>query len=250
MSAKHDVSRASEVGEVGRAKSPMKLPVSMTEVVYQTLREEMSQGIIGPGQIHLQALSERLGVSVAPVREALRRLEAEGLVSFGPKRRVRVNQLTVEELNEIFSIRIRLESLAVELAVKHLSSMPDEISQLRNILLEMDQLESSPGDWQAQNERFHKRIYSFAQMPRLESMISSLWIACGPYIRLHVRSRPGFHDVQEEHKLLLRQIESGDADGASGILRMHLIGTLNMLRKRLPAGDEKTPDESTSPRPP
>lgn len=240
MSGNKDGRQTSQIGEMHRAKSPIKLPVSITEVVYQTLREEMSQGIFGPGQIHLQELAERFGVSVAPVREALRRLEAEGLVSFGPKRRIAINRLTLAELNEIFSIRIQLETLAVRNAVNDLSSAPREITLLKKLLLEMEQLESSPGDWQAQNERFHKRIYSFAHMPRLESMIGSLWIACSPYIRLHIRSLTSFQEVREEHKLLLKQIEAGDADAAAEVLDKHLMGTLTMLQKRFAEGDDRT----------
>jgi DNA-binding GntR family transcriptional regulator len=233
MSSNQDVSETFRIRENPPVTSSLKLPVSITEVVYQTLREEISHGVVGPGQIHLKRLAERFGVSAVPVREALRRLEAEGLVSFGPNRRITINRLTQTNLNEIFAIRIETEALAVKHAVKDLSSTPREITLLKKLLLEMDQLESNPGDWQSGNERFHKTIYSFARMPRLESIIGSLWATSEPYIRLYIRAVHSFRESQEEHKTMLQQIEAGDAEGAAGTLRAHLAGTLNVLRGRI-----------------
>jgi DNA-binding GntR family transcriptional regulator len=233
MSSDQDVSETFRIRENPPVKPSIKLPVSITEVVYQTLREEISHGIFGPGQIHLKRLAERFGVSAVPVREALRRLEAEGLVSFGPNRRITINRLTQTNLNEIFAIRIEIEALAVKNAVKELRSAPREMTMLKKLLMEMDQLESRAGDWQTANERFHKTIYSFAHMPRLEAIIGSLWATSEPYIRLYIRSVHSFRESQEEHKTMLQQIEAGDAEGASGTLRKHLAGTLTVLRGRI-----------------
>jgi DNA-binding GntR family transcriptional regulator len=233
MSSNQDVSETFRIRDNPPVKSSIKMPVSITEVVYQTLREEISHGIFGPGQIHLKRLAERFGVSAVPVREALRRLEAEGLVTFGSNRRITINRLTQTSLNEIFAIRIEIEALAVKHAVKDLSAAPREITMLKKLLLEMDQLESKPGDWQTANERFHKTIYSFSHMPRLEAIIGSLWATSDPYIRLYIRAVHGFRASQEEHKTMLQQIEAGDAEAASGTLRQHLAGTLAVLRGRI-----------------
>ena len=238
-----EVSEAFRIQENPPAKSVLKLPASITEVVYQALREEISNGIFGPGQIHLKKLADRFGVSAVPVREALRRLEAEGLVSFGPNRRITLNRLTQANLNEIFAIRIEVESLAVKHAVKGLNSHPREVTNLKKLLLEMDQLESRPGDWQTGNERFHKTIYSFSHMPRLESIIGSLWATSNPYIRLYIRSVHSFRQSQEEHREILRQIEAGQEDAASAMMRQHLAGTLDVLRGRI---SEDCPEGSSS----
>jgi DNA-binding GntR family transcriptional regulator len=239
MSSNQDVSETFRIRDNVPVKSSIKLPVSITEVVYQTLRKEISHGILGPGQIHLRRLAERFGVSAVPVREALRRLEAEGLVSFGSNRRITINRLTQVNLNEIFAIRIEIEALAVKHAVKNLSSIPREITMLKKLVMEMDQLESRAGDWQTANERFHKTIYSFALMPRLESIIGSLWATSEPYIRLYIRSVHSFRESHEEHKKMLQQIEAGDAEGASETLRQHLAGTLSVLRGRISEDKEE-----------
>ena len=239
----HDVSEAFRVRESDPVKPSIKLPVSITEVVYQALREEISQGVFSPGQIHLKRLAERFGVSAIPVREALRRLQAEGLVSFGPNRRITLNRLTQTNLNEIFAIRLEVEGLAVMHAVKDLSAHTREITILKKLLLEMDRLESKPGDWQTANERFHKTIYSFSHMPRLEAIIGSLWVISAPYIRLYIRSIHGFRESQEEHRAILRHIEAGDAAGASRKMRQHLAGTLAVLRGRI---SEDRDEESLS----
>ena len=229
----HNVSETFRIGEDAPVKSSLKLPSSMTEVVYQALRQEISRGVVGPGHIHLRRLAERFGVSPVPVREALRRLEAEGLVSFGANRRITLNRLNQANLNEIFAIRIEVEGLAVLQAVKDLSAHTREITSLNKLILEMDRLEAKPEDWQTANERFHKTIYSFSHMPRLEAIIGSLWATSEPYIRLYIRSIHSFRESQQEHRAILRQIEAGDAEGASGKMRQHLAGTLAVLRGRI-----------------
>jgi DNA-binding GntR family transcriptional regulator len=239
----HDVSEAFRIRESAPVKPSIKLPVSITEVVYQALREEISHGVFSPGQIHLKRLAERFGVSAIPVREALRRLQAEGLVSFGPNRRITLNRLTQTNLNEIFAIRIEVEGLAVMHAAKDLSAHTREITILKKLLLEMDRLESKSGDWQTANERFHKTIYSFSHMPRLEAIIGSLWVISAPYIRLYIRSIHSFRESQEEHRAILRHIEAGDAERASRKMRQHLAGTLAVLRGRI---SEDRDEESLS----
>jgi DNA-binding GntR family transcriptional regulator len=239
MSINDEVSESFRIRETPPGRPSIKLPVSITEVVYQTLRQEISHGIFGPGQIHLKQLADRFGVSAVPVREALRRLEAEGLVSFGSNRRITINRLTQMNLNEIFTIRIEIEALAVRHAVKCLCSMPGEITSLKQLLRQMDKQESSPADWQSGNERFHKMIYSFAHMPRLESIVGSLWATSEPYIRLYIRSVHSFRESQEEHKAMLQQIEARDGEGAAATLRKHLAGTLSVLRGRI-AEDERS----------
>jgi len=244
-----EVSEAIRIREIAPAKASIKLPVSITEVVYQALREDISHGVLGPGPIHLQRLAERFGVSTVPVREALRRLEAEGLVSFGPKRRITLNPLTLTSLNEIFAIRMEVEGLAVHHAAKSLGGYPREITNLRKLLLEMDQLESKPGDWQTANERFHKTIYSFSRMPRLEAIIGSLWATSEPYIRLYIRAVHSFRESQQEHREILRHIEAGNADGASAMMRQHLASTLDVLRARISEdnGEEAARDTAEPP---
>ena len=89
---------------------------SLPDVIYERLRREIATGQLRPGPLKLRPLAERFGTSPIPVREALRRLEADRLVSFVGNRAIRVNDVSAKELDEVFAIRAELESLALRLA--------------------------------------------------------------------------------------------------------------------------------------
>ena len=77
----------------------------------------------------------------------------------------------------------------------------------------MDEYEHDPEDWRAANESFHMRIYRAAGMPRLSSMIDSLWIAVEPYLRLYVSTAGSFRASQEQHRSILEHLREGRRQG-------------------------------------
>ncbi len=158
------------------APAPIALP-SVTDAVYSQLRHDISRGIYPPGPLRLKPIAERFAVSVVPVREALRRLEAEGLVSFDGKRRIMINSLNEHELDEIFAIRGELESLALRRAIHHLMSNPDALARLEDLIERMDAQERQPNSWRDSNRDFHFALYEAGGAPRLLSIITSLWVA-------------------------------------------------------------------------
>ena len=89
----------------------------------------------------------------------------------------------------------------------------------------MDRYEHSLEEWRAANEAFHMRIYHAAGMPRLASMIDSLWIAVEPYLRLCNSTAGSFRAAQEQHRLILRSLREGDDRTAATTLRKHLRDT-------------------------
>src|SRR5438874_1784332 len=97
--------------------SPIELP-SMPDVIYRELRKDIAHGVYKPGPIRVRVIAERFGVSATPVREALRRLEAEGVVSLR-NRQIVINKLSREEMREIYTIRGELESFTLREAVPH-----------------------------------------------------------------------------------------------------------------------------------
>lgn len=211
----------------------------MTEVVYRTLRDEISRGIYRPNQIRLKLLAQRFGVSAVPVREALRRLEAEGLVSFGPNRRITINRLTRSSLNEIFAIRSELEALALRHAIPGLHGSPQQIGAIEDLLRQMDEQEQTPQDWQTTNRQFHAALYALSGMSRLESIISSLWAASDPYLRLYVNSVGTLRTSQDEHRKMLREILDGRTEDATATLRDHIGGTWETLKQYIGEGEQQ-----------
>jgi DNA-binding GntR family transcriptional regulator len=211
--------------------SPIDLP-SIPDVVSDALRRDIGRGIYKPGPIRVRAIAERFGVSATPVREALRRLEAEGLVSLR-NRQIVVNALSVQEMHEIYRIRAELEAFAVRQAAPHVHGNEEVLSRLDSLVEAMDRNEHNPENWRAGNEEFHMLLYSFSEMPRLRSIINQLWVAVEPYLRLYVSTAKSFRAAQEQHRSLVRHLRAGEFDEAAQVMREHLWGTEELLARGL-----------------
>jgi DNA-binding GntR family transcriptional regulator len=223
-------------------RTPILLP-SVTDMVYEQLRRDIARGVYRPGPISLKPVSERFGTSVIPVREALRRLEAEGLVSFDGRRRIHINALDERELDETFAIRGELEPLALRRAVPRLMHDEPTLATLDGLIEQMDQQEEDPDAWRETNHRFHSTIYAAADMPRLTSIVSSLWVASDPYLRIYTATT-GLHAAQEEHRELVRCIRRGDAQRGEVVLRKHLSSTWEVVQEQMHTGDGISQDEN------
>jgi DNA-binding GntR family transcriptional regulator len=216
---------------------------SMTEVVYKEMRDRICRGIYPPGQIRLKTLADSFGVSAVPVREALRRLQAEGLVAFGPNRRITINSLSERESEEIFLIRSNLETMALRHTALRLKNSPERIALLEELIGRMDAEESSPDKWRQTNQEWHRQMYLAADMPRLESMISSLWAAHEFYLRLYVLKVESFRQSQEEHRQILREIVAGNVEAAVATLEVHLANTAKVVTDSIHGGAAQTGSE-------
>jgi DNA-binding GntR family transcriptional regulator len=203
--------------------APIDLP-SIPDVVYRQLRRDLGRGVYKPGPIRIRPLAERFGVSTTPVREALRRLEAEGLVTLR-KNQIIVNSLSESELREVFAIRAELEAFATRSGAEAIRGDPQLLRELESLISSMDQYEHDPEEWRNANEQFHMRIYHAAGMPRLSSLINSLWVTVEPYLRLYVSTAGSFRRAQEQHRSIFQSLRDGDGDTAAEILRRHLSET-------------------------
>ena len=155
--------------------------------IARVIEDEIVGGVIPPGTVLRQeTLSERFDVSRTPVREALRRLAALGLVSFEPNRGVRVRSISAHELREAFLVRAELEALATEVATPKMT--PDDLAEMDRIerrfgelTLELrDQARSgAPRDaslfveWMQANYAFHDVVYRVADLPLVERIAKS-----------------------------------------------------------------------------
>ena len=211
--------------------SPIDLP-SIPDVIYRELRRDIAHGVYKPGPIRVRVLAERFGVSATPVREALRRLEAEGLVSLR-NRQIVINKLSRDEMREIYTIRGELEAFATRLAVPNLKADAEALERLERLIDEMDSFERSPEEWRTANEEFHWIIYRAARMPRLEDIINRLWVAVEPYLRLYVSTARSFRTAQDQHRKILDHVHLGEADEAAEVMRAHLAETKELLSRSL-----------------
>ena len=208
------------------------------------LEESIVSGEIPPGSVLRQEhLSEQFQVSRTPVREALRRLAALGLVSFVPNRGVRVRTLSREELHEAFMVRAELESLATEVAATKMS--PDDLAELESaerrfaeISKELrsrepgEERRSIMGDWVRANHGFHDVIYRVADLPLVEQLAKSARRSfSGPAVWA-----PGDHSIDglyarnaEQHRAIKQALVAGSAAGARALAREHVLSSFTLL---------------------
>ena len=189
-----------------------------------------------------ETLSERFGVSRTPIREALRRLAATGLVSFEPNRGVRVRTISRDELREAFLVRAELEALVTQLAVPQftnaqllaLRAAEAAFADLTDRLLERgrdpEQRNQLTGDWVRANYRFHDVIYEAAGVPFVEAVAKgarrtflSRWRAGGPEIDDLYRQNTW------EHRAILGAIEAKSAEGARALAHEHVLHSCRLL---------------------
>jgi DNA-binding GntR family transcriptional regulator len=198
-----------------------------SDVVAETLREMIMTGQLAPGsELRQRDLAEYFNVSPTPVREALRRLESEGLVGTELHRGSRVAPLNVEAQEENYLILAELEALATRLAVE---KMTDE--DLEEVRACGDAFAAADDESEARelNRQFHFRVYECARSPLLLSLMRVLWssFAYGPQLW-----RPHDQSVKE-HQLLIDALSARAADRAAKITHEHVLGSIKWMRVRL-----------------
>lgn len=195
---------------------------ALSDVISDKVRKDLLENVYEPGDvIRIRTLAERFGVSTMPVREALRRLEAEGLVQFDKNRRIQVRALSPDEAQELFDIREALEPLAMLRGAVRLRDDAEAIARLRDLIEQMDR-DVSSDDWRNLNAEFHRTLYAAADMPRLAAIISSLWAGTDPYIRRYSRTTPIAARAQEQHREMVEAILAGDPERAAEVLRTQI----------------------------
>jgi DNA-binding GntR family transcriptional regulator len=158
---------------------------TVQERVYAILRDKLMRGAFAPGQkLKIADLAGALGTSAMPVRDALNRLAAERAVESTPNRGVRVPALSKEALEDLRETRFAVEGLAVERAAVH---MDDEtLAKLRRLIeaqsvTDAKHVSESSAE---ENRAFHFTIYRQSRSTVLLPIIESLWLQCGPYLRI------------------------------------------------------------------
>lgn len=196
-------------------------------LITEALREAILRGILKGGtQLRQDEIARTFGVSRIPVREALRQLEAEGLVVFKPHRGAVVSELSTEEIGEIYEIRIALETMAIRLAIPHLTE--EDLMRAEGILEEIDR-ERDTGRWSELNREFHATLYAPANRPHLFSLINTHRINVDRYLRIYISLMRRKGRSQVEHRRILEACKRRDIEGAVSALEEHLRGAAKEL---------------------
>ncbi|MFF5288537.1 GntR family transcriptional regulator [Paractinoplanes globisporus] len=196
------------------------------EQAAQSLREEILSGAIASGtRLGEAELAGRLSVSRTPIREALSRLAAEGLVELQPNRGARVATWSTEQLREIFELRLRLEPYAVRQAVPHLSE--EQLAELDRLAAEMMRA-GKPGRAQdltkivELNRRFHGLFIDAAGSPPLAGALRGVTHAAVVHQNFHDYTPDALRRSLHHHVEMVAAARAGDGDWAEAIMRAHL----------------------------
>jgi DNA-binding GntR family transcriptional regulator len=199
------------------------------EQVADYLREGIISGKYPRGSRLKQAeLAEQLGLSITPVREALKLLAAEGYVDGDPYRGARVVPFDVEGSGEILQLRLLLEAQLVRGTAERIKA--GDITELRQLADEFDKAFQS-GDRAAArgiNYRFHRRLYDIAAMPQTLHFVQILW-ARYPFDLINAVEGRG-KDAAEEHEHILRALTDGDVGAATLAMRKHIESGWTVLK--------------------
>jgi len=221
---------------------------SLTRLIAEELKRAISAGKLKPGErLAEESLMASLSVSRVPLREALRRLESEGYVTFLPDEQVAVSKPTVEEIQDYYSIASVLEGLAAKLAVAR--ARPEEIDRLRELhqLLRQATREKDAERYFEANSRFHRFIAELAGNERLYRLIDQMRreIRRTRTLALHLPGRLEYS--MREHDQILDAFLKKNPELAEATVIKHLHNHMEALKGML--GATGAPDRGEPPAP-
>jgi DNA-binding GntR family transcriptional regulator len=216
-----------------RARAPegAKLTVLQTkgDFAYRLVRDQIIAGELPAGSVVQQReLAARLGISTTPLREALRRLDGEGLIELDAHRNARVTELRAEEARDLLELRRSLDPLAAALAAERRST-----SDLREIQAALRELAPLPVEATLEqlfaHRRFHRAIYRASHNELLIETLDGLWDKADRYRMLALQTDRG-DEAREikarEHEQLAQFIAAGDADSTRAVMLAHIDTSL------------------------
>ncbi|MCX6552076.1 MAG: GntR family transcriptional regulator [Acidobacteria bacterium] len=197
-----------------------------SDSAFQALRDGILTQLFKPGErLNIPDLAARLDVSLTPVKEALNRLEAEGLVRIRPRSGTFVAELSPEDVAETFEIRRALECLAAERAIAHLT--PEVLDRFRSIVRDLERPVAAEADralHEQTNVQFHSLLVQLSGNRRLAEMYAEL-NAHVTIARIHHRREDWaqrLDRVRQEHRAILKALEARSVEGLVQALRQHI----------------------------
>jgi DNA-binding GntR family transcriptional regulator len=213
------------------AASEASRSLTKTAAAFQALRSGIETGRLRPGErLRISSLISGLGMSPTPIREALRLLQAEGLVAHEPHRGMVVRLYVSEEVDELYNLRILLEPAATERAVER--ATPSEMKEIKRIHRRLMSAVNSPSatDSAQLNATWHRAIYSASGSQYLIQFIMRLWAAM-PVEAVWLSSH-GRMSI-DEHQAVMDAIERHDPKAAAAAMKRHITRGQQMHAKRL-----------------
>jgi len=185
----------------------------LRDVVFNALREAILRGELYPGERLMEKqLAEKMGVSRTPIREAIRKLELEGLVIMVPRKGAQVAQITEKEVKDVLEVRATLEELAVKLACEKITK--DQLDEMKMLLEEFHNLgDSTEVEKMVKIDiKFHGIIFESTNNDKLIQIVNNLGEQLYRY-RVAYLNNKDFHEIiKQEHTEILKAIENKDVE--------------------------------------
>lgn len=195
----------------------------LREMVYEELKMQILTGAIVPGTRMMEVeLAKEIGVSRTPIREAIRKLEKEGLVTIEPRRGAYASQISTEDMVEILEVRQNMEGLAAFFAASRMQ--PEQLTELKEISEHYNAAVQS-GDMEEMikhDTRFHRIIVESCNNKILVQMIEQLQELVLRFRYIYYDNFRRAENMPEEHQLILDAIESGNAEAARNAADVHI----------------------------
>ena len=195
----------------------------LRDVVFNTLRQAILKGELKPGERLMEiALAERLGVSRTPIREAMRKLEQEGLVVMIPRRGAQVANITEKDLNDVLEVRIALENVAIE---KACARMTEE--EMRRLWLAAKEFEHTIAEGNLvklaeADVAFHEVIYQASDNKRLIQVLNNMREQIYRYRVEYLKREEAHPQLIAEHAAIIEYISKGEKKAATDIMCKHI----------------------------
>jgi len=204
------------------------------ETTYRRLREMVMFGVLAPGQkVTIQGIARLLEAGMTPVREAIRRLTAEGALELHENRRISVPRLTRAQLDELAFARQVLEPKLARMALARMT--PRDVEALAAIDRQLDEAiaEGDVPAYLACNHRFHFALYEAAGAPILLSLTKSLWLRFGPSLRVVIESDGAVGP--DRHRDALAALRAGDAEALARAVEADVAQGMGRVRDEIAA---------------
>ena len=208
------------------------------EVTYRRIRDMVLFGELAPGQpVTIQGLTEALDTGITPVREAIRRLTAEGALAFKGNRRVLVPELTIQHLAELAFARAALEPHLAEIAAKAMSSLDIDALEVTDRAVNAAIQKGDIRTYLEQNHRFHTALYAHSGADILCAMVQGLWLRIGPSLRV-VCGRYGTLNLPDKHAEAIAALRAGRAADVGAAIREDILQGQQQIAAALAGPDE------------
>ena len=213
--------------------SPVRI-ATISDTIYEYLLESIISGKIPPGTpLTMQGLAEQFDVSLMPVRDALKKLEAVNVIERGKNRRVVVRLLSIDDFEELLEIRMHLEILAARKAARNATEQ--SLRELKRIAAETEKTRNMIS-FVEKNAQFHQTIYHTAKSPILQDIIDGLWLRLKPYLHIYASCRTEHRTADKLHAGILEGMLKRDEKKVSDFLRRDLehgaASVIAVLKKR------------------